>query len=119
MKILMIDDDPNVVETISLGLQVRWPEAELVSTSSGKKGIEMVRSCVPDAVILDLSLPDMSGFEVLKQVRSFCAVPVLILSVWGDEGYMVKGLELGANDYVVKPFSQMELLARMKSLTLR
>ena len=115
MKILMIDDDPNVVETISLGLQVRWPEAELVSTSSGKKGIEMVRSCVPDAVILDLSLPDVDGIKVCETIRKFSDVPIIMLTARDGIADKVLGLECGADDYLVKPFDYLELSARIKA----
>ena len=119
MKALMIDDNPNVVETVSLALQIRFPKAKLVSTHLGQSGIEMVKSEAPDIVILDLGLPDMGGFEVLKQVRSFSNVPIIVLTVWGEENDMVRGLALEANDYIVKPFSQVELLARIRVLALR
>lgn len=119
MKALMIDDDRNAVETVSLALQIRFPEAELVSTHLGQTGIEMVKGEAPDIVILDLGLPDIDGFEVLKQVRSFSDVPVIVLTVWGEENDIVRGLALGANDYIVKPFSQAELLARIRVLALR
>ena len=119
MKLLMIDDDPNIVETVSLGLQLRWPEAELVSAQLGEKGIEMVKSEAPDIVILDLGLPDISGFEVLKRVRSFSNVPIIILTVCGEESAKVKGLDLGADDYMVKPYRLMELVARIRRLMRR
>ena len=115
----MIDDDPGVVEIVSLGLQVRWPEAELVAAHLGKKGIEMVKSEAPDIVILDLGLPDISGFEVLKRVRSFSNVPIIILTVCGEESAKVKGLDLGADDYMVKPYRLMELVARIRTLMRR
>jgi two-component system KDP operon response regulator KdpE len=79
----------------------------------------MAESENPDVVILDLGLPDISGFEVLKQIRLFSDVPVLILTVRGDETDVVKGLEWGADDYVVKPFHQLELLSRVKALLRR
>lgn len=116
MKILMIDDDPNVVEIVSLGLQMRWPEAKLVSTALGEEGVKMVRNESPDIVILDLGLPDISGFQVLERVRQFSNVPVLILSVFGEEADIARGMKLGATDYMVKPFSQVELQAQIKAL---
>jgi two-component system KDP operon response regulator KdpE len=115
MKVLIVEDDRDIVETISLALQIRWPEATLVSTHLGEKGIELVESEAPDIVILDLGLPDISGFEVLKQVRLFSSVPVVILTVRAEEADVVKGLEWGADDYVAKPFSQLELLARIQA----
>ena len=115
MKALIIEDDPEIVESISLALQIRWPETQIVSTHLGKKGIDLVESDDPDIIILDLGLPDMSGFDVLKQVRSFSSVPIIILTVKADEADIVKGLEWGADDYMVKPCGQLELLARVKA----
>ena len=119
MKVLIIEDNQEIVEAISLAFQIRWPEAKLVSTQFGERGIELVESENPDVVILDLGLADISGFEVLKQLRLFSAVPIIILTVRSDEADIVKGLEWGADDYMVKPFRQMELLARIKALTRR
>jgi two-component system response regulator VicR len=119
MKILLIEDDENIVETISLALQMRWPEAKLISTPLGAEGVELVEKEVPDIIILDLGLPDINGFEVLKQVRAFSFVPILILTVKAEEADIVKGLEWGADDYMVKPFRQLELLARLRTLTRR
>lgn len=119
MKVLVIEDDPDIVGVISLAFQIRWPDAELVSSHLGEKGIEMVETENPDVVILDLGLPDISGFDVLKQIRLFSDVPILILTVRADETDIVRGLEWGAEDYMVKPFRQMELLSRIKALTRR
>ena len=119
MKVLIIEDDQAIVEAISLALQISWTESKIVSTHSGEKGIELVESENPDVVILDLGLPDISGFDVLKQVRLFSTVPILILTVRSDEADIVKGLEWGADDYMVKPFRQMELLSRIKLVTRR
>jgi two-component system, OmpR family, response regulator VicR len=119
MKVLMIEDDPDIIEVVSLAFQMRWPDARLVSTHLGEKGIELVESEQPDVVILDLGLPDISGFDVVKQVRLFSDVPILILSVRGEEKDIVKGLEWGADDYLTKPFRQLELMSRAKALTRR
>ena len=119
MKILVIEDDKAIIEAILLTLELSWPETKFVTTHLGERGVELVESENPDVVILDLGLPDISGFEVLKQIRLFSNVPVLILTVRSDEADIVRGLEGGADDYVVKPFRQMELLARIKSVTRR
>ena len=119
MKALIVEDDQRIVEVIQLVFQIGWPETRLVSTASGEKGVEMVETETPDIVILDLGLPDISGFEVLKQIRQFSSVPVLILTVRGEENDVVQGLAWGADDYMVKPFRQLELLARVKSLIRR
>lgn len=119
MKVLIIEDDRDIVDTINLSFQIGWPGVELVSTHEGKKGIDMVVSETPDVTILDLGLPDISGFEVLRQIRSFSDVPIIILTVMADEDNVVKGLEWGADDYVTKPFKKMELLARVKNIMRR
>jgi len=119
MKVLIIEDDREIVEVISLAFQIRWPEVKLVSTHLGEKGVELVETESPDIVILDLGLPDMSGYDVLKEIRTFSAVPILILTVRGEEVDVVRGLEWGADDYMVKPFRQLELLSRIRALTRR
>jgi len=119
MKVLIIEDDREIVEIISLAFEIRWPDVKLVSTHLGEKGIELVESENPDVVILDLGLPDISGFDVLKEIRTFSNVPIVILTVRGEEADIVKGLEWGADDYITKPFRQLELLSRIKALTRR
>jgi len=119
MKILVIEDSPAIVETISLALEMRWPEAKIISTALGENGVKMVETQSPDAVILDLGLPDSSGYDVLKRIRLFSQVPVLILTVRADESDIVKGLEWGADDYMIKPFKQLELLSRLKVIMRR
>ena len=119
MNILVIEDNEEIVEVISLGLQIGWPELKMLSTPLGKEGIELVENESPDRVILDLGLPDMDGFKVLKQIRLFSTVPIIILTVRNEEVDVVKGLGLGADDYMVKPFRQMELLARIKAMIRR
>ncbi len=119
MKALMIEDDQEIVEFVSLAFKVGSPEVELLSTNIGEEGIELVEKESPDIVILDLGLPDIDGFEVLKQIRLFSTVPIIILTVRGEEPDIVRGLEWGADEYVVKPFGQMELLARVKTLLKR
>jgi two-component system KDP operon response regulator KdpE len=119
MKILIIEDDKAIVELVSLSFQVGWPEVELISSHLGKEGIELVESESPDIVILDLGLPDISGFEVLRGLRRFTTVPIVILTVRSEEADVVKALEWGADEYIIKPFRQLELLARIKSLMRR
>ncbi len=119
MKVLLIEDDREIVDAISLAFQIRWPEAILTSTRLGKKGVELVESEEPDIIILDLGLPDINGFEVLREIRLFSNVPTIILTVRSDEADVVKGLEWGADDYIIKPFRQMELLSRVKALIRR
>ncbi|MBN1367742.1 MAG: response regulator transcription factor [Dehalococcoidales bacterium] len=119
MKVLIIEDDIQIVEAIKLAFKIRWSEAEVTSVALGEKGIDFTRTDRPDIVILDLGLPDISGFEVLKRIRQFSKVPILILTVMADESDKVRGLEWGADDYVTKPFKQLELLARVRALLRR
>ena len=115
----MIEDDPEIIEVVSLAFQMRWPDVQLISTGLGGKGAVLVEKEHPDVVILDLGLPDISGFDVLKEIRLFSGVPVLILTVRGEESDIVKGLEWGADDYMTKPFRQLELMSRVRALTRR
>jgi len=119
MKVLIIEDDSAIVEAVSLAFQVGWSEADIVYTRLGEEGVDLADSESPDIVILDLGLPDISGFETLKRIRLFSAVPIIILSVRAEEKDIVKALEWGANDYITKPFRQLELLARVKAATRR
>jgi two-component system KDP operon response regulator KdpE len=117
MKILVIDDDKRILESLTMTFKLCWPNADIISTRLGEEGIKIVDEFSPDIVILDLGLPDISGFDVLKQIRQFSAVPIIILTIRGEEADIVTGLGLGANDYIVKPFRQMELIARIKANT--
>ena len=119
MKFLIIEDDQEIVETIKLILKIGWPDCECVSTRTGKSGLELIGADKFDVVILDLGLPDISGYSVLKELRSFSEIPVVIVTVRKEEADIVKGLELGADDYLIKPFGQMELLARLKAVLRR
>ena len=119
MKVLLIEDSPEIVSTLSLTFKLRWPEAILVATDKGAQGIEMVESESPDIIILDINLPDMTGFEALEQIRLFSDVPTVILTVRDDEVDKVRGLEMGADDYITKPFSPLDLLARVKAVLRR
>ena len=119
MKALLIEDDPKIQEIISVYLKARWPELEVISTFEGEKGIELSKSRKPDIIILDLNLPDMDGLEVLREIRSYSLVPIIILTVRGEEEDIVEGLEQGADDYMVKPFRAAVLLARIQAVLRR
>jgi two-component system KDP operon response regulator KdpE len=119
MKLLIIEDDPRIQEIISVYCEMIWPEVKVVPSFQGKRGLELSESEKPDVIILDLGLPDMDGMEVLKEIRSSSDVPVIILTVRSEETDKVKGLEFGADDYMVKPFSPAELLARVRAVLRR
>jgi len=115
VKVLIIEDEWEIIESVSLAFKFYWPEAQVIYAQRGIKGIELVQSESPDVIILDLGLPDISGYEVLKQIRLFSSVPIIILTVRSQEEDVVEALEGEANDYVVKPFRQKELLARVRA----
>ncbi len=119
MKVLIIEDDCRIADTIAMTLKIRWPKAIIIKTNQGLKGIDLVASENPNLIILDLGLPDIDGFDVLKQIKGFAETPVLILSVRADEADVVEGLELGADEYITKPFRQMEFLSRVQCILRR
>jgi len=119
MKVLVVDDDPDIVEAVSICFALRWPDAELVDAPDGTTALSTFESEEPDVVILDLGLPDMNGLEVCRTIREDSQVPILILTARGGELNKVQGLEMGADDYITKPFSHLELLARIKAVMRR
>ena len=119
MKVVVVDDSPEIIEVVSLCFQLRWSGANLLSASNGAKGLELIEAEEPDIVILDIGLPDMDGFEVLREIRRFTQVPVIMLTVRSEDTDVAKGLELGADDYITKPFSHIELVARVQAVLRR
>jgi len=119
MKVVVIDDSPDVAEVVSLCFQLRWSGATVVSASEGARGLELIETENPDVTILDIGLPDMEVIQVLRQIRSFSQVPVIMLTVRGEDADIARCLELGADDYIVKPFSHIELLARVQAVLRR
>ncbi len=119
MKVVIIEDDPEIVEAVSLCFDLRWPGVEVVSANEGIAGLNLIEKESPDIVILDVGLPDIDGFEVCRRIRLFSDVPVIMLTVKDQEFDKVKGLELGADGYITKPFSHVELLARVKAVLRR
>ena len=119
MRVLIIEDSAEIVEAISLCLQLRWPEVTLSIAAEGTRGIEILQSGSFDIVILDLNLPDIDGFKVLGRIRSLSDAPIIIVTVRGEEEDQAKGLEMGADDYIVKPFSPRDLVARVNAVLRR
>jgi DNA-binding response OmpR family regulator len=119
MKVVVIDDSPEIIEVVTLCFQLRWGNTTVFPANDGTKGLELVENESPDLVILDIGLPDMDGFDVLREIRRFAAVPVIMLTVKSEDTDIAKGLELGADDYVTKPFSHIELLARVQAVMRR
>jgi two-component system KDP operon response regulator KdpE len=119
MKILVVDDDTNIVEAISIGFQLQWQGVEVITASNGDEGLDMFYEHNPDVVLLDVMMPYKDGFSVLREVRRTSDVPVLMLTARGEELDKVKGLEMGADDYLTKPFSHLELFARIRAVLRR
>ena len=115
MKVLLVDDDPDILETLSVSISLRWPDSTLLFAQDGRSGLDMVDQERPDVVILDVGLPDMDGFQVCQQIRMFSDVPIIMLTVRDQELDKVRGLEIGADDYVTKPFNYLELLSRIQA----
>ena len=119
MKILIIEDSPEIVQSVQLCFEQRWPGVEVISASTGGRGVELAKAASPDFIILDLGLPDRDGLDILPEIRSFSSAPLIILTVRDDESDKVRGLELGADDYIVKPFSPGEFLSRIRAVLRR
>lgn len=119
MKVLIIEDSPEIVEAVSLCLQLRWPHVEVIVAAEGSLGVEMLENGAADIVILDINLPDIDGFDVLRRIRSFSDVPVVILTVRERDDDQTRGLEMGADDYIVKPFRPRDLVARVNAVLRR
>lgn len=119
MDILVIEDDSDVAEFISIAFEMAWPGANIRQTHLGKNALELAEKENFNLVILDLNLPDIDGYEVLHCIRPLTSAPVIIASVRSSEAEIVKGLEYGADDYIVKPFGQLELVARARAVLRR
>ena len=119
MKVLVVEDDPEVGETISMAFSMRWPDSEISLMDTGSGAIDAVSKDTYDLVVLDVNLPDRDGFAVLEGIRSVSRVPVIMLTVRASDEDKVRGLEMGADDYVAKPFSPFELLARAAAVLRR
>ena len=119
MKILIVDDEPDVVKVVLMSFQVQEPDWEVVAAYDGEEALAILEEEQPDLVLLDIMMPEMSGFDVLKELRRFSDVPVVMLTAKGNEIDKVMGLNLGADDYITKPFGHMELLARVRAVLRR
>jgi two-component system KDP operon response regulator KdpE len=116
-RVLVIDDDPSLLKALKLGL--RAGGHEVFTAPDGERGLTQAAASAPDVVILDLGLPDIDGLEVLRRIREWSVVPVLVLSAAEDEPRKVAALDVGADDYVTKPFGMAELQARIRAAVRR
>lgn len=116
-RILVVDDEERIVHFLTAKLKASG--YEVITANDGIKGLEQARAQEPDLVVLDLLMPGMNGLEMLKELRSFSAVPVVVLSAKGADDDRIKGLRLGADDYLPKPFNPDELVARIEAVRRR
>ena len=116
-KVLVIDDDVNICELIRLYLEKDGYEVKTIY--NGKNGIEAFSEYAPSIVVLDIMLPGMDGWQVCREIRKTSNIPIIMLTAKGETFDKVLGLELGADDYMVKPFEPKELLARIKAILRR
>jgi len=116
-RVLVVDDEPGILKFLKVKLKSSG--FEVLTASNGLDALELLQSEEPDMLVLDVVMPGIDGFETLKQVRSFSSIPVIILSAQEASIDKVRGLELGADDYLSKPFSPDELLARIEALRRR
>ena len=119
MRILVVDDAPDVVESVRMGFTLQWREVEVLGAGDAEQALDLVERETPDIVLLDIGLPGRDGFAVLRELRTFSDVPVVMLTARDDAIDKVKGLELGADDYVTKPFNHLELMARVRAVLRR
>jgi len=116
-KVLIIEDDANLLETIKYNL--RKEGYDVITTSDGEQALEAARREKPILLILDIMLPKMNGFEVCRILRKEMTVPIIMLTAKADETDKIVGLEIGADDYITKPFSMRELMARVRAMLRR
>jgi len=116
MRLLLIEDDETTVESISLCMEIYETDSTMVSTRKGKEALELLKKEQFDAVLIDLGLPDIDGTEVIHKMRQFTDIPAVVLSARHSPEVVAKALELGADDYITKPFDYRNLLSRLKHL---
>ena len=119
MKILVVDDEPDMVKVISWSLTLQERSWEVLAAYDGERALDLVAEESPDVVLLDVAMPEMDGFQVLKELRRFSDVPAIMVTVRNSELDKVRGLELGADDYITKPFGHLELVARVRAVLRR
>jgi len=116
-RILVVDDEPRFVRLVEANLQTEG--FEVIKAASGQEALDLTVAKKPDLILLDVMMPEMDGFQALERIREFSTAPIIMLTAKGDEEHKVRGLNLGADDYVVKPFSANELIARVQAVLRR
>ena len=113
-RILVVDDEPRMIGFIRMNLELE--DHQVVEAHSGLQALESIRTQLPDLALLDVMMPELDGFETLRMLREFSDIPVIMLTAKGEENDKVYGLELGADDYITKPFGPRELSSRIKAI---
>ncbi|MCA9912265.1 MAG: response regulator transcription factor, partial [Anaerolineae bacterium] len=116
-RILVVDDEPRMIGFIRMNLELEGHQ--VIEAHNGLDALESVRTKLPDIVLLDVMMPELDGFETLRLLREFSNIPVIMLTAKGEENDRVYGLELGADDYITKPFGPRELSSRIKAVLRR
>lgn len=116
-RILVVDDEPRMIGFIRLNLEHEG--FQVVEAHDGSQALETIRTQLPDAVLMDVMMPNLDGFETLKMLREFSTIPVLMLTAKSEEDDKIFGLEIGADDYITKPFSPRELISRLNAVLRR
>jgi two-component system KDP operon response regulator KdpE len=119
LKVLVIDGDASVLDGMTVALQLQWHDAEVLTATLGESGLRLFFDHDPDVVVLEVCLPDLSGFDVVRQIRRVSDVPVLLVTSRTDETDQVRGIELGADEYITKPCGFLSLIARIKAVLRR
>lgn len=117
VRTLVVDDEPRMIGFIRMNLELEGHQ--VIEAHNGLEALEAIRTQLPDVVLLDVMMPELDGFETLRMLREFSDIPVIMLTAKGDENDKVYGLELGADDYVTKPFGPRELASRIKAVMRR
>jgi two-component system KDP operon response regulator KdpE len=119
MKVLVVDDEPDVRALVSTALAYAPMPVEVIEAGDAEQALVLARAARPDIIVLDLALPDRDGFSVLEELRRESMLPIIVLTARGLEHDKIRGLELGADDYMVKPFSPRELVLRIQTVLRR
>jgi len=119
LKLLIADDARDVAEVIAFGARMTWQDCQIAIAASGDEALHLFEKIVPDLVVLDVAMPAPDGFEVCRRIRAASSAPILMLTVRDAILDKVRALDLGADDYLTKPFDHLELLARLRALARR
>lgn len=119
LKLLLAEDAPDVAQAVTFGIRMAWPGSQVTVATDGAEALRLFAEALPDIVVLDIALPVLDGFAVCQRLREVSQVPILMLTVRDGTLDKVRALELGADDYVTKPFDPLELVARLRALVRR